>query len=69
MKTIGYVRVSTECQAERGISLEAQAEKIRAIALVQGVELAHIIVASGESAKSPNRTGRANSWPWSMPGK
>jgi hypothetical protein len=57
MKTIGYVRVSTERQAERGISLEAQAEKIRAMALVQGVELADIIVESGESAKSLNRTG------------
>jgi DNA invertase Pin-like site-specific DNA recombinase len=30
MKTVGYVRVSTDKQAERGISLEAQAEKIRA---------------------------------------
>ena len=57
MKTIGYVRVSTERQAERGSSLEAQAEKIRAMALVQGVELADIIVESGESAKSLNRTG------------
>jgi site-specific DNA recombinase len=29
MKTFGYVRVSTEKQAERGCSLDAQAEKIR----------------------------------------
>jgi site-specific DNA recombinase len=36
MKTVGYIRVSTDKQAERGISLEAQAEKIRAMALVQG---------------------------------
>jgi site-specific DNA recombinase len=57
MKTIGYVRVSTERQVERGSSLDAQAEKIRAMALVQGVELADIIVESGESAKSLNRTG------------
>jgi DNA invertase Pin-like site-specific DNA recombinase len=57
MKTIGYVRVSTERQAERGSSLEAQAEKIRAMALVQGVELTDIIVESGESAKSLQRTG------------
>jgi DNA invertase Pin-like site-specific DNA recombinase len=57
MRTIGYVRVSTERQAERGSSLEAQAEKIRAMALVQGVELADIIVESGESAKSLQRTG------------
>src|ERR1700686_4379208 len=59
MKTIGYVRVSTDRQAERGISLEAQAEKIRAMALVQGAELSEIIVESGESAKSLNRPGMA----------
>jgi hypothetical protein len=57
MKTLGYVRVSTDKQAERGISLEAQAEKIRAMALVQGAELSEIIVESGESAKSLNRPG------------
>src|SRR3984893_79101 len=55
MRTVGYVRVSTDKQAERGISLEAQAEKIRAMALVQGSELAEIIVESGESAKSLTR--------------
>lgn len=59
MKTVGYVRVSRERQAERGISLEAQAEKIRAMALVQGAELSEIIVESGESAKSLNRPGMA----------
>ena len=57
MKAVGYVRVSTDKQAERGISLEAQAEKIRAMALVQGVELSEMIVESGESAKSLNRPG------------
>src|ERR1700719_3390962 len=59
MKTVGYVRVSTDKQAERGISLEAQAEKIRAVALVQSAELSEIIVESGESAKSLNRPGMA----------
>src|ERR1700675_3199093 len=59
MKTIGYVRVSTDKQAERGCSLEAQAEKIRAMALVQSAELSEIIVESGESAKSLNRPGMA----------
>src|SRR6266567_1957004 len=59
MKTVGYVRVSTDKQAERGISLEAQAEKIRAMAVVQGAELSEIIVESGESAKSLNRPGMA----------
>src|SRR5229473_3262041 len=55
MKALGYVRVSTDKQ---GISLEAQAEKIRAMALVQGTELMDIIVES-ESAKSLNRPGMA----------
>src|SRR3984885_2332445 len=59
MKTVGYVRVSTDKRAERGCSLEAQAEKIRAMALVQSAELSDIIVESGESAKSLNRPGMA----------
>jgi len=57
MKEIGYVRVSTERQADRGISLEAQSEKIRAMALVQGAELVETIVEGGESAKTLNRPG------------
>ena len=59
MKTLGYVRVSTDKQAERGVSLEAQAEKIRAMAVVHNAKLAEIIVDGGESAKSLNRPGMA----------
>ena len=59
MKVIGYGRVSTDKQAERGVSLEAQAEKIRAMAVVHGTELAEMIVDGGESAKSLNRPGMA----------
>ena len=57
MKTVGYIRVSTDKQADRGVSLDAQAEKIRAMAVVQGGELIDIIVDGGESAKSLNRPG------------
>ena len=57
MKSIGYVRVSTDKQADRGVSLEAQAEKIRAMAVVHNGELLEIIVDGGESAKSLNRPG------------
>lgn len=57
MKTVGYCRVSTDKQADRGVSLEAQTEKIRAMAVVQGVELAEIITDAGESAKSLDRPG------------
>jgi site-specific DNA recombinase len=59
MKTIGYVRVSTDKQADRGVSLEAQAEKIRAMAVVHNAELIDVIVDGGESAKSLNRPGMA----------
>jgi len=57
MLTIGYVRVSTDKQAEHGVSLEAQEAKIRAMATVQGAELLDVIVDGGESAKSLNRPG------------
>jgi DNA invertase Pin-like site-specific DNA recombinase len=59
MKTVGYVRVSTDKQADQGVSLDAQAEKIRAMAVVQGAELLEVIVDGGESAKSPKRPGMA----------
>ena len=55
MVAIGYVRVSTDRQAEQGVSLEAQEAKIRAMAMVQGVDLAEVIVDGGESAKSLKR--------------
>jgi site-specific DNA recombinase len=57
MQAIGYVRVSTDRQAEQGVSLEAQEAKIRAMATVQGAELLDVIVDGGESAKSLNRPG------------
>src|SRR5580704_12716016 len=57
MKAIGYVRVSTDRQAEQGVSLEAQEAKIRAMATVQSAELIDVIVDGGESAKSLNRPG------------
>lgn len=57
MLTIGYVRVSTDRQAEQGVSLEAQEAKIRAMGTVQGAELLDVIVDGGESAKSLDRPG------------
>ena len=57
MKTVGYVRVSTDKQADRGVSLDAQAEKIRAMAVLHNAELIDIIVDGGESAKSLQRPG------------
>jgi DNA invertase Pin-like site-specific DNA recombinase len=57
MKVIGYVRVSTDRQAEQGVSLEAQEAKIRAMATVRGADLLEVIVDGGESAKNLNRPG------------
>ena len=63
MRTIGYLRVSTDKQADKGVSLEAQAEKIRAMALVHDAELLDIIVDGGESAKSLQRPGMSRCSP------
>jgi site-specific DNA recombinase len=54
---IGYVRVSTDRQADQGSSLEAQQAKVTAMATVQGATLVDIIVDGGESAKNLNRPG------------
>jgi DNA invertase Pin-like site-specific DNA recombinase len=53
----GYARVSSQIQAEKGVSLKAQAEKIRAMAVVQNVEITEIIIDAGESAGSLDRPG------------
>ena len=57
MRAIGYVRVSTDKQADRGVSLEAQQEKVRAMATVHSAALAEVVVDAGESAKSLDRPG------------
>jgi site-specific DNA recombinase len=57
MRSLGYVRVSLEKQADNGVSLDAQTAKIRAMAQIQGAELTEIIVDGGESAKSLDRPG------------
>jgi len=56
-RAIGYCRVSTDGQADRGVSLDAQAEKIRAMATVQDAELIDIVIDGGESGKSLQRPG------------
>ena len=56
-RAVGYIRVSTDQQADRGVSLAAQQEKIRAMAVVHSAEVADIISDRGESAKSLERPG------------
>ncbi len=57
MKVIGYTRVSTEEQAATGVSLQAQAEKVRAYASLYDLEIVEIIEDAGQSAKSLKRPG------------
>ena len=57
MKAVGSVRVSTDKKADRGVSLEAQTEKIRDMAVVHNVDLLDIIVNGWESPKSLSRPG------------
>src|SRR4051812_25752506 len=57
MLAIGYVRVSTDRQADQGASLETQSTRIQAMATVQNAELLDVVVDGGESAKSMNRAG------------
>ena len=52
MVVIGYARVSTDKQADQGVSLDAQAEKIRAMAVVHGAQLLDMVQNGGESAKT-----------------
>jgi DNA invertase Pin-like site-specific DNA recombinase len=56
-KTIAYLRVSTDKQADRGVSLDAQRAKVHAYAELYDLDLAEVIVDAGESAKSLDRPG------------
>jgi len=55
LRAYGYVRVSTEEQAQEGVSLDAQEERIKAYAFAHGLELVKIFRDEGHSAKSLNR--------------
>jgi DNA invertase Pin-like site-specific DNA recombinase len=57
MKTLGYIRVSTDEQAQEGVSLDAQRAKITAYAELYGLELIDIIEDAGESGKNMARPG------------
>lgn len=56
---IGYIRVSTDKQADEGLSLDAQRARIQGMAMAQGISLADVIVDAGVSAKSLDRPGMA----------
>ena len=56
-RTIAYLRVSTDKQADKGVSLDAQRAKVAAYAELYDLELCEVIVDAGESAKSLERPG------------
>jgi DNA invertase Pin-like site-specific DNA recombinase len=56
-RTIAYLRVSTDKQADRGVSLDVQRAKAKVYAELYDLELLEVIVDAGESAKSLDRPG------------
>jgi DNA invertase Pin-like site-specific DNA recombinase len=57
MKVIGYARVSTNEQAEQGVSLDAQEARIRAYCTAQEWECVEVVRDDGYSAKDLKRPG------------
>lgn len=53
MKAIGYVRVSTEEQAEQGVSIEAQEAKIRSYGQMRNLDVVDVVIDAGVSAGKP----------------
>lgn len=56
-KAIGYIRVSTTEQASEGISLEAQAAKVKAYCELNDLELITIFEDAGKTGKNLKREG------------
>lgn len=56
-RVIGYIRCSTEEQAEDGVTLAAQREKLEAYAKLYDVELVEVVEDAGLSAKNLKRPG------------
>ncbi|MBU4446725.1 recombinase family protein [bacterium] len=57
MKAIGYIRVSTQDQANEGVSLDNQKLKIQAYCDLKDITLVEIVEDAGISGKNLNRTG------------
>lgn len=57
VRVVGYIRVSTNRQADEGHSLEAQRAKIEAYAVVQNLQIVAFEVDAGASASSLSRPG------------
>lgn len=57
MKSVGYVRVSTEDQAKEGVSLDNQRKRINALCIAKDWELTHIYADEGRSGRDLKRDG------------
>lgn len=56
-RTVAYIRVSTDKQADKGFSLEAQRAKVEAYASLYDLNLVEVVVDAGVSAKTLDRPG------------
>ena len=56
-RAVAYLRVSTDKQADFGVSLEAQRAKVAMYAELYDVELVEVVVDAGASAKTLERDG------------
>jgi len=56
-RAVGYIRVSTREQAQEGVSLAAQEERIRAFCTAKGWDLLRVYRDEGESGKNLERPG------------
>ena len=53
-RAVGYVRVSTQEQAKKGLSLSEQREQIERLAAIHDLELVEVFADEGVSASKPN---------------
>jgi DNA invertase Pin-like site-specific DNA recombinase len=60
-RTIAYLRVSTDKQADAGVSLDAQRAKVLSYASLYELDLVDIIVDAAQSAKTLDRPGLQDS--------
>src|SRR5882724_7279381 len=56
-RTVVYCRVSTDKQADRGVSLDAQQAKAKAYAELYDLDIVEVVIDAGASAKTLDRPG------------
>ena len=58
-KAVGYIRVSTEEQSAKGVSIEAQEEKIRAYCALKDIQIVSMCIDRGVSGSKKLETREA----------